>query len=300
MCSRRVRNSICKGGICTKEKAACIELSAFISLLSAFFRLDFGQGDGELVGAASSPSVAIDSFEAGDDIIDFHPLDKGGDTLKIAVASANDLEIDNGIVIVNNAHLPRANALRLENIGFLHKPLGDDGPEDVVGLATDGVALIGIDVHGKRIGGGDADDDIAEDGIAANAFRDLNADDLAIGDAKFFGIGRGHMDVTLGDDEAAGDINGVAIFRIAESAARGAGGVARFPDGDFGLGGTGFGHGDLDLVVLAAGSENAEALQFEVFFGDGAILAFDIGMIDDVEADLGGELARLGEVFDVL
>lgn len=64
--------------------------------------------------------MAIDAAKFSDDVVDFHSLDKGGDALEITMASSNDLEVNDGIVFVDDAHLPGANVLWGEGEGLLH------------------------------------------------------------------------------------------------------------------------------------------------------------------------------------
>ena len=92
--------------------------------------------------------MAIDALEPIDHFVDGHTLDEGGDALKVPMASTHDLEVDDRVAIVDDVHLSGADALGMEHIGFLHRGLGHDGAEDVAGFPTQGVAFIGVDVHG--------------------------------------------------------------------------------------------------------------------------------------------------------
>ena len=63
------------------------------------------------------------------------------------------------------------------------------------------VAFIGVDVHRKGVFRGDADDGVAEDGSSAFT-TDHDGDDVTILDAEILGILWGHVNMTLGDDDA--------------------------------------------------------------------------------------------------
>ena len=64
--------------------------------------------------------MAIDAPKFSDDIVDFHAFDEGADALEIPMASTDDFEVDDGVAVIDDAHLPRANALGLVSEGFLH------------------------------------------------------------------------------------------------------------------------------------------------------------------------------------
>ena len=105
--------------------------------LARLFGLQLNEGFGQLVGAAGATAMAIDAFKPSDHIVDFHAFDKGGDALEVAVASPNNFEIDDRVPIIDDVHLPRAYARRLEHIGLFHGLcLSDDGAEYVIGFSA--------------------------------------------------------------------------------------------------------------------------------------------------------------------
>ena len=63
------------------------------------------------------------------------------------------------------------------------------------------VAFIGVDVHRKGVFRGDADDGVAEDGSSAFT-TDPDGDDVTVLDTEILGVLWGHVDMTLGDDDA--------------------------------------------------------------------------------------------------
>ena len=84
---------------------------------------------------------------------------------------------------------------------LLHDPAGDFSG------AGGGVGLIGVDVHREGILLGNADDGVAEDELAARRLLHLNIDNLSVLHSESGRIGRGHMDVALGDDYAFAELN---------------------------------------------------------------------------------------------
>ena len=50
-------------------------------------------GSAELVGARGVFPAAADAFQAGQDILDFHALDKASDALQVAVAAAKEDDV---------------------------------------------------------------------------------------------------------------------------------------------------------------------------------------------------------------
>jgi len=81
--------------------------------------------------------------------------------------------------------------------------------------AIGGVGLIGVDVHGEGELLADADDDVAEDGLPLRG-ADEDEDALVVADAELLGIRGGHVDVTLGDDDALLEVDLTAVFGILE------------------------------------------------------------------------------------
>ena len=81
-----------------------------------------------MVGTAGAPAVALDSFQAGDGILDTHASDKGGDALKVAVAAGGILDTADDIALGLYIYLLRADKgagleggaadIGLNNIGY--------------------------------------------------------------------------------------------------------------------------------------------------------------------------------------
>ena len=154
--------------------------------------------------------------------------------------------------------------------------------------AVGGVALIGIDVHGKRELGGDADDGIAEDGGTAIGLDD-DEDVLAILNVELLGVFGGHMDMALGDDRAFFEKEATAVFGVDQGDGGAALDVAREADRGFDAEGASIGGADFDLIQIPKRSEDGNA-------GDDAGLSgLGVDFADDVEARVGHILAGLGE-----
>ncbi len=110
----------------------------------------------------------MNALKPGDDLIDLHAFHEFGDAKEISRAATHHGEMLDDIAFIDDAHLLGADVARLVDEGLLHKgQLLDDLAKDVSGSTAKSVALIGVDVHGKGVLRRDADDDIAEDGIAA-------------------------------------------------------------------------------------------------------------------------------------
>ena len=63
-------------------------------------------------GALGARPAALNALEPRDDFIHLHSLHEGRDALKVAMASANDVDAQNDIAIVMDDELARANVLR--------------------------------------------------------------------------------------------------------------------------------------------------------------------------------------------
>ena len=113
-------------------------------------------------------------------------------------------------------------------------------------------ALIGIDVHSQGIAGADAHYHVAEYQRAAVAV-DLDGYNILILAAEGLGVGGGHVNVTLGGDDAlfqhhftlgANQLAGTAAFQI-----------AAFTDGGLYADAARVGQAQLHLGFLAAGAQ---------------------------------------------
>ena len=69
------------------------------------------------------------------------------------------------------------------------------------------IAFIGIDVHGKRVFGGNADNGVAKNRGASFSRINQNGNDFTILNAEIGGVFRSHMDMTLGNDDAFFEIH---------------------------------------------------------------------------------------------
>lgn len=68
------------------------------------FRKDCFEGAGELVGTGGGFGGAAYAFETADDIRGFHSSDERADTLKVAVAPADETDIADGVVLDFNLY----------------------------------------------------------------------------------------------------------------------------------------------------------------------------------------------------
>ena len=115
--------------------------------------------------------------------------------------------------------------------------------------AAASIGFIGIDVHGKGELWRDADDGVAEDGFSFWS-SDADIDDVAIIDAEGFRIFWGHVDMTLGDDDAFLEFKFTAILGVDQGDGGAIGHVAGKADRGFEAEGAGVGGGHLDLVEV--------------------------------------------------
>ena len=123
------------------------------------------------------------------------------------------------------------------------------------------VSFIGIDVHGKAEIWAYTNDYIAKDGLASFGI-DCNANNILILDAKLFGIFGSHMDVTLCNDKAFGELN--ASFWTNYLDGSGACDVSGLTNKALCAKGNAVGLGNLNLVCLANRSEDGNALDLAV------------------------------------
>ncbi len=149
-----------------------------------------------------------------------------------------------------------------------------------------GVGFVGIDMHRQGELGADADDHFAEDQFTAlDGGDDLNGNNVLILHAELFGVGGGHMDVTLGGDNALGQLHFAAGAH--QLAGAGTGHVAGFAHGRGHADGAGVGERQLNLVFRPHGPKDADAL-------DGVLGA------DHVHLLFAGELSGLAQILDGL
>ena len=132
-----------------------------------------------------------------------------------------------------------------------------------------GLGLVGVDVHGGGAAHVDANHNVVEDQLTAfTAAGDL--DDLAVLDAHFSGVLLGDVQVTLGDDDALGQIQ--LALGPDQLAGAGALHVAALADGSVDAQGTGVGGGDLHLVSLAGGAQDGHVGHLLLGADDGQTL----------------------------
>ena len=65
---------------------------------------EFAEGAGELVGAAGASAVTLDSFKAGDGILDFHAGHEGAYTLQVAVTAGGEADGADGVTAGHNVY----------------------------------------------------------------------------------------------------------------------------------------------------------------------------------------------------
>ena len=70
-----------------------------VSALGLIAKLNFSQCFGQLVGAGGAATTAVDPFEAGDGLLDLHPLHECRYALRVAVATANERHLANRILL---------------------------------------------------------------------------------------------------------------------------------------------------------------------------------------------------------
>ena len=148
--------------------------------------------------------------------------------------------------------------------------------------AVDGagsVALIGVDVHRQGELLAYADHDITEDQGTAVGIH-LHGNNILVLHAEFSGIGRGHMNMALGSDNAFRDFH--FTRRADQFAGAGTGDVTGFTHRSGHTDGTGISQGKLHLSCGADGPEDADTLQHVL----GA---------DYIDLLLAGELTGLGQ-----
>ena len=121
---------------------------------------------------------------------------------------------------------------------------------------------------------------------------DLNGNDLAVGDAIFFSISGGHMDVTLCDNNTFGKLN--LTCRANELACAAACNVARLTDGSLYADGTSVGERNFNLSSLSAGTENGNTGKLLLGANNGNSL-FTSKLTGLRKLLLGGELIALAE-----
>ena len=80
-----------------------------MGLGSSAFLLQFLEGAGQLVGAAGSTAVALDSFQSGYGILDIHACNEGSYSLQISVAAFGELYAPDCITLSFYTYTCRAN-----------------------------------------------------------------------------------------------------------------------------------------------------------------------------------------------
>lgn len=72
--------------------------------------VDLSEYLGELVGAGGVLAVAVDAFEAGDGVLDFHAFQEGGDALGVAMATAREEDLLDGVADEDDVNLAGAHS----------------------------------------------------------------------------------------------------------------------------------------------------------------------------------------------
>ena len=88
------------------------------NLLNFHFSICLTDGSAELVGARCVFPAAADAFQSGQDILDFHALDKASNALQVAVAAAEEDDVVKSSVDDVEVYLLAAGLFSL--IGVVH------------------------------------------------------------------------------------------------------------------------------------------------------------------------------------
>jgi hypothetical protein len=88
-----------------------MDIHTVVFILENFFGLL--QSGSQLVRAGSSLHAAGRAFQAGNDFIHIHTLNQGGDTLQVAVAAADELDVLQLAVLDLKVDVLRAGLLSL-------------------------------------------------------------------------------------------------------------------------------------------------------------------------------------------
>ena len=98
-------------------------LSPFFVELTLNFQLstlNLSQCFGQLVGTRGATTPAVDTFEAGNGLLDLHSFDKRRYALRVAVATANERHLANRSILDRQDDRLRAGALGGVGDGLLH------------------------------------------------------------------------------------------------------------------------------------------------------------------------------------
>ena len=126
------------------------------------------------------------------------------------------------------------------------------------GKCASGIGFVGIDVHSECEGVADADNGVTEYGGSAVGIY-LNRNDLFVADAERFCIGRGHVNVSFGNDHAFGEFNRCAVEGVNELNAGRACGIAAFANGGGNAEGSRIGERYFYLACRTSGTEDRNA-----------------------------------------
>ena len=153
------------------------------------------------------------------------------------------------------------------------------------------VRFIGIYVHSELEFRADTNDDIAENGLPAIGING-NADNLLVGNAECSGIFGSHVDMTLGNDKAFGELN--ASLGSFDFDGGGACDITGFTNETLCAESYAVGLGNLDLACLADGPENGNTLDLAV-----TVLQSDLFLAEELvglgKRTVKGKLVALAE-----